>query len=155
MSTPVTNIYDKFLKSIGKDKLLELDEYIVEDLMLTYLEGAISEISLIMEKEFVIEGDSITCYDEITKEDVLNGISPSYSLSLDEQFILVDGMILFWLKPKINTQDLIRMRITDGDYSMKSPASLLNNLIKLKQDTERDMYRRIVRYSYKGKDINE
>lgn len=146
MSTPITEINDIFLKQIGKDIMLEFEDEIIEDLLLTYLEGAIVDFYE-CEKDLTITEES----DE--EGNIVKVISSD--LSMEEKFILSRGMILYWLQPKILTQDLLKNRITDGDYSIKSPANLLNNLLKLKKSSEEDMYKRRVRYSYKGKDINE
>lgn len=136
MSTPVSEIYDIFLKQVGKDILLELPNEIVEDLLFTYLEGATVE------------------FPECDKDLSINENSIVSDLSLEEKYILSRGMILYWLQPKILTQEVIKNRITDGDYTLKSSANLLNNLLKLKESSETDFNRRKVRYSYKGKNVN-
>ena len=125
--------------------MLEYQDEIIEDLLLTYLEGAITDF-------YECEKD-LTIVEEVVNDETIKVISSD--LSMEEKFILSRGMILYWLQPKILTQDILKNRITDGDYSIKSPANLLNNLLKLKESSEADMYKRRVRYSYKGKDINE
>lgn len=138
MATPVTDIYDIFLSQIGKDIMLELSNEIVEDLLYNYLLGATVEFSYYCNKDLSIKDGSIV--DDLER---------------DEKFILSKGMILYWLQPKINTQEVIKNRITDGDYSIKSPANLLDKLLKLKLSSESDMRKMIIRYSHKGRDINE
>lgn len=144
MSTPISEINDIFLKQIGKDIMIEYQDEIIEDLLLTYLQGAIVDFHECKKDLTIIE---------IEEEDIFMAIKDD--LSMEEKFILSRGMILYWLQPKILTQDILKNRITDGDYSIKSPANLLNNLLKLKDSSEADMYKRRVRYSHKGKDINE
>ncbi len=46
-------------------------------------------------------------------------------LDLDEIFILANGMILYWLKPKILREDNLKTLLTDSDYNQKSPANML------------------------------
>lgn len=137
MSTPVQDVYKIFLSQIGKDIIVELDQEVVEDLMLTYLLGASVEFDR-CKKDLTIEGDSI-------KGD----------LDLDEKFILADGMILYWLQPKKLTQELIKNRITDGDYVIKSPANLLDKLMKLEEQTKTKLRKRLVKYSWKDKRLNK
>jgi hypothetical protein len=144
MSTPISEINDIFLKQIGKDIMLEYQDEIIEDLLLTYLQGAIADFHECKKDLTIIE---------IEEDGIFMAVKDD--LSMEEKFILSRGMILYWLQPKILTQDILKNRITDGDYSIKSPANLLNNLLKLKDSSEADMYKRRVRYSYKGKDINE
>ncbi|WP_312286757.1 hypothetical protein [Terrisporobacter sp.] len=138
MATPVTDIYDIFLSQIGKDIMLELSNEIVEDLLYGYLLGATVEFSYYCNKDLAIKDGNIV--DDLDR---------------DEKFILSKGMILYWLQPKINTQEVIKNRITDGDYVIKSPANLLDKLLKLKLSSESDMRRMIIKYSHKGRNINE
>lgn len=138
MATPLIDIYDIFLNQIGKDVMLELEDELVMDLLKNYLIGATVEFSQYCSKDLSI------------KDDYIND-----DLDLDEKFILSRGMVLYWLQPKINTQEVIKNRITDGDYVIKSPANLLDKLLKLKKSSEEDMRKRIIRYTYKGKNINE
>ena len=141
MSTPVGDIFRLFLGQIGEDIITELEDEVVDDLLLGYLEGAITEFHE-CKKDLTISYNGVDC--------VIND-----DLTLDEKYILSRGMLLYWLQPKINTEDLIRNRITDGDYTIKSPANLLEKLLKLKDSTEKDLKRRKINYSYRGKNINE
>lgn len=136
MATSVQDIYKRFLAQIGKDVISEMEQYLAEELMLIYLEGAISMFD-ICEKDLTIEDYSF-------KED----------LTLNEQYILADGMILYWLKPKINTEKMIDLIITTSDYNIKSPANLLDKLNTLYNDSFYKFRNRINRYSFKGKRVN-
>lgn len=136
MATSVQDIYKRFLAQIGKDVIAELEQELAEELMLIYLEGAISMFD-ICEKDLTIEDYSF-------KED----------LTLNEQYILADGMILYWLKPKINTEKMIDLIITTSDYNIKSPANLLDKLNTLYNDSFYKFRNRINRYSFKGKRVN-
>lgn len=136
MATSVQDIYKRFLAQIGKDVIAELEQELAEELMLIYLEGAISMFD-ICEKDLTIEDYSF-------KED----------LTLNEQYILTDGMILYWLKPKINTEKMIDLIITTSDYNIKSPANLLDKLNTLYNDSFYKFRNRINRYSFKGKKVN-
>nr|DAU16953.1 MAG TPA: hypothetical protein [Caudoviricetes sp.] len=136
MATSVQDIYKRFLAQIGKDVIAELEQELAEELMLIYLEGAISMFD-ICEKDLTIEDYSF-------KED----------LTLNEQYILADGMILYWLKPKINTEKMIDLIITTSDYNIKSPANLLDKLNTLYNDSFYKFRNRINRYSFKGKKVN-
>ncbi|MDU6996520.1 MAG: hypothetical protein E6356_16820 [Terrisporobacter othiniensis] len=138
MATPVTDIYEIFLSQIGKDIMLELSNEIVDDLLYNYLLGATVEFSYYCNKDLSIKDGNVVG-----------------DLELDEKFILSRGMILYWLQPKINTQEVIKNRITDGDYVIKSPANLLDKLLKLKLSSESDMKKRIIKYTHKGRNINE
>lgn len=136
MGTPVQDIYKRFLSQIGKDIISDLEQELAEELMLMYLEGAISL--------FDICKKDLTIKDNIFNEE----------LTLDEQYILVDGMIIYWLRPKINTEKMIDLIITTSDYNIKSPANLLDKLNTLYKTSLYNFRCRINRYSFKGKQVN-
>lgn len=138
MATPVNDIYNMFLSQIGKDIMLELSDEIVEDLLYNYLLEATIEFSYCCKKDLSIKDGNIVD-----------------DLDLDEKLILSKGMILYWLQPQINTQEVIKNRITDGDYVIKSPANLLDKLLKLKASSKSEMREMMVKYSHKGRNINE
>lgn len=138
MATPVTDIYNMFLSQIGKDIMLELSDEIVEDLLYSYLLGATIEFSYYCNKDLSIKDGNIVD-----------------DLDSNEKLILSKGMILYWLQPKINTQEVIKNRITDGDYVIKSPANLLDKLLKLKTSSKSEWREMIIKYSHKGRNINE
>ena len=135
--TPVQDIYKIFLSQIGKDVITELSQEIAEDLMFTYLQGATVE------------------FDKCTKDLSIIDNNIQDNLDLDEKFILADGMILYWLQPKKLTQEVIKNRITDGDYVIKSPANLLDKLMKLENQTQDRLRKRLIKYSWKNKRIND
>lgn len=141
--TPVDNIFNVFLSQIGTDIIAELPDDIAEELMLTYLNGAIQMFN-------TCKKDLSISFSEVEGTNVIHS-----DLDLDEIYILANGMIVYWLKPKIYTLEIIRMGMTDGDFSKKSTAPLLGKLIELKAMAERDMRRQKVKYSYKGQNINE
>lgn len=136
MSTPLKDIYNLFLNQIDDDILAIMSDEVIEDMLLTYLKGSITEFNTCV-KDIIIEGDSITC-----------------DLDLDEQFILVRGMIIYWLNPKILSQNIIKNRMTSRDYSQYSPANLLDKLIKLKESTQKDQKKAKIKYSYKHLEVN-
>lgn len=141
--TPVENIFKVFLGQIGKDIIAELPEDIAYDLMLDYLKGSTVMFNTCVK-------DLSISFDEEEGTHIVNS-----NLDLDEIYILANGMIIYWLKPKIYTLEIIRMGMTDGDFSKKSTAPLLSRLMELKKMAEKDMRRQKVKYSYKDKSINE
>ena len=137
MSTPVQDIYKIFLSQIGADLLSELDQEVAEDLMLTYLEGSTVEFDICRKDLSIVDG----CFID--------------NLELDEKYILAKGMILYWLQPKINREETLKVAVTVSDYNKKSTAPLLDKLIKLWEKTENDLRKRKNKYSWKGKSVNE
>ena len=59
------------------------------------------------------------------------------------------------LEEYVCTQEVIKNKITDDDYSTKSPANLLDKLIKLRTTSENDLRARKIRYTWRGNNLNE
>lgn len=138
MSTPLSTIYDNFLKQIDDEIMVFMSEkfgdQFVEDLMLTYLKGAIAKFR-------TYEGDL---------ELVENG-SDSYitqDLTQKEIDIISMGMITIWLNPKIFCEDKLKQAITDGDYNRLSSANMLDKLLNLKEYADDYFRAEMIEYSY-------
>lgn len=138
MSTPLSTIYDNFLKQIDDEIMVFMSEkfgdQFVEDLMLTYLKGAIAKFR-------TYEGDL---------ELVENG-SDSYitqDLTQKEIDIISMGMITIWLNPKIFCEDKLKQAITDGDYNRLSSANMLDKLLNLKEYADDYFRGEMIEYSY-------
>lgn len=138
MSTPLSTIYDNFLKQIDDEIMVFMSEkfgdQFVEDLMLTYLKGAIAKFR-------TYEGNL---------ELVENG-SDSYitqDLTQKEIDIISMGMITIWLNPKIFCEDKLKQAITDGDYNRLSSANMLDKLLNLKEYADDYFRAEMIEYSY-------
>ncbi|MGL4655819.1 MAG: hypothetical protein ACRCWM_08045 [Sarcina sp.] len=138
MATPVESIYRRFLSRIGADILSEIeDKEVVKEILLIFLEDAICEVEDIYKKDLTIANGNIT--------------SDLTSLEIK---ILANAMVLYWLQPKINTEEMIKMKVTDGDYTKKNTASLLDKLIKLRAVAKSSLRSDLVKLSWKNKRVN-
>lgn len=135
--TPVTEIYDLFLKHLGKDDLLEIDESVLEDLLESYLYVSISNFE--------------QCKQDLAIED---GYFKS-ELTWKEKQILAKGMLIPFVDTKILNRDALTIHITDSEYSIKSPATLLNNLLKTREMYVKELRKLRIGYATRGVDINE
>lgn len=135
--TPITEIYDLFLKHLGKDDLLEIDQDVAEDLFESYLYISISNFPQ-CKKDLIIQDGYF-----------------QNELNIQEKMILAKGMLLPFIDAKIMNRDALTMRITDGEYSIKSPATLLNNLLKTKEMYTKELRKLKIDYATRGVDINE
>ena len=76
-------------------------------------------------------------------------------LTEEEISILVDGMILEWMKPYVYSSDNFRNGMNTKDYSVFSPANLLkemsNTYTALKQERDHE----IIKYSYSYGNVSE
>ena len=141
MSTPVKEIYSVFLSFIGDDDIMELEEELIEEVLYDYLLGATYEFQECKKDLSIISKQGLFYINS--------------DLTLGEKMILARGMIIYWLNPKLLTQEVIKNKITDDDYSTKSPANLLDKLIKLRTTSENDLRARKIRYTWRGNNLNE
>lgn len=137
MSTPLKEIYKPFLAQIDDDILSLLSKEVVEDMLLTYLKGSTLEFDKCKKNLTIIEPT------EFQEGYIVD------DLDLDEIFILSRGMVVYWLQPKILREDNLKSLLTDHDYNQKSPANLLDKLLKLKVECEKDLVKRKRKYTYK------
>ena len=139
MSTPLSKIYNIFLNQIEDDILALVEREVVEDMLMVYLHGATVEFTECSKDLTIVEPSESNGFEGFIVSD----------LDLDEIFILANGMILYWLKPKILREDNLKTLLTDSDYNQKSPANMLQKLISLKSVTEEDFENRKIKYTYK------
>ena len=138
MSTPLSTIYDNFLKQIDDEIMVFMSEkfgdQFVEDLMLTYLKGAIAKFKTYNgDLEIVTEGSDSYINQDLTQKEI---------------DIISMGMITIWLNPKIFCEDKLKQAITDGDYNRLSSANMLDKLLNLKEYADDYFRGEMIEYSY-------
>ena len=109
MSTPLSKIYNIFLNQIEDDILALVEREVVEDMLMVYLQGATVEFTECSKDLTIVEPSESNGFEGFIISD----------LDLDEIFILANGMILYWLKPKILREDNLKTLLTDSDYNQK------------------------------------
>ncbi len=135
--TPVQDIYKRFLSQIGTDILSELEQEIAEEIMYSYLENALCEFDDWNEDLTIEDGYIVT------------------DLTSSDKSLIADVMVLCWLQPKINTEEILKVAVTDGDYTKKSTASMLDKLLKLEEKMIKRVTRKKIKRSWKNKRLNE
>ncbi|MBC6695337.1 hypothetical protein H9L25_00900 [Terrisporobacter mayombei] len=135
--TPVQDVYKRFLSQIGTDILSELEQEIAEEIMYGYLENALCEFDDWNEDLTIEDGYIVT------------------DLTSSDKSLIADVMVLCWLQPKINTEEILKVAVTDGDYTKKSTASMLDKLLKLEEKMIKRVTRKKIKRSWKNKRLNE
>ena len=133
MGTPVQDVYIKFLGMIEDEEWLLVDEDVIEELMLNYLENATVEFTQ-CKKDLSIDYDSLCFYEE---------------LSLNEILILAWGMVIHYLQPKIKREENLRQFISDKDFSKLSNANMLAKLMMLEKDARKQLETYQNKYKFK------
>lgn len=133
MGTPIQAVYRKFLGMIEDEEWLLVDEDVIEELMLNYLENATVEFTQ-CKKDLSIDYDSLCFYEE---------------LSLNEILILAWGMVIHYLQPKIKREENLRQFISDKDFSKLSNANMLAKLMMLEKDARKQLETYQNKYKFK------
>ena len=133
MGTPIQAVYRKFLGMIEDEEWLLIDEDVIEELMLNYLENATVEFTQ-CKKDLSIDYDSLCFYEE---------------LSLNEILILAWGMVIHYLQPKIKREENLRQFVSDKDFSKLSNANMLAKLIVLEKDARKQLETYQNKYKFK------
>ena len=134
MGTPVQDVYIKFLGMIEDEEWLLVDEEVIEDLLLNYLENATVEFHQ-CKKDLTIDYETMCFVEE---------------LGLNEILILAWGMLVHYLQPKIKREENLRQFVSDKDFNKLSNANMLNRLMTLEKDTRKQL--EIYQNKYKFKE---
>ena len=133
MGTPIQEIYRKFLGMIEDEEWLLVDDDVIEDLMLNYLENATVEFHQ-CKKDLTIDYNSMCFVEE---------------LDMNEVMILAWGMVIHYLQPKIKREENLRQFVSDKDFSKLSNANMLMRLMGLEENARKQLDTYQSRYRFK------
>ena len=133
MGTPVQDVYKKFLGMIEDEEWLLVDEGVIEDLLLDYLENATVEFHQ-CKKDLTIDYDSMCFVEE---------------LGMNEVMILAWGMVIHYLQPKIKREENLRQFVSDKDFNKLSNANMLMRLMGLEEKARKQLDTYQSRYRFK------
>ena len=134
MGTPIQEIYRKFLGMIEDEEWLLVDEDVIEDLMLNYLENATVEFHQ-CKKDLTIDYDSMCFVEE---------------LGMNEVMILAWGMVIHYLQPKIKREENLRQFVSDKDFNKLSNANMLMRLMNLEDKARKQLETYQGKYRFKS-----
>ena len=123
MGTSVELVYRKFLGMIEDEEWLLVEEEVIEDLMLNYLENATVEFNE-CKKDLTIDYYTM-CFKE--------------ELDLNEIMILAYGMVIHYLQPKIKREENLRQFLSDKDFNKLSNANMLLRLMGLEKSARKQL----------------
>ena len=133
MGTPIQDVYRKFLGMIEAEEWLLVEDEVIEDLMLNYLENATVEFNQ-CKKDLSID------YDTMTFEE---------TLSMNEIMILAWGMVIHYLQPKIKREENLRQFVSDKDFNKLSNANMLMRLMNLEDKARKQLETYQGKYRFK------
>ena len=133
MVTQLEEVYRLFLSDIEDEDWLLVEEEVIEDLLLAYIEKATVDFD-VCRKDLTIDYDDLTFNDE---------------LDLNERVILSKAMLLHYLSPKIVREENLKQSVTTADFTKLSNANMLAKLIELKKQTQKELDMYLTKYDYK------
>ena len=139
MPTSFDEIYKRFLAKIADYEMLECGEATLEGYLLDLLTASIDDFSEL-------------CKQDISTVDL--SLSMFYvTLTQREKDILALGMVVHWIRPKVYNSDMLRNVLNTKDYSVYSPANLLEKMTDLLEKTETELDQKMKMYSYRNEDM--
>lgn len=139
MSTKYSVIDNSFLNKITDSFLLSMMEGDLQDLIDKYRISA--GVSFKQCNKLSDRDNELRIYNQ--------------TLTDEEVEILSNLMVVEWLKPRINSIELLRQTMSTKDYTMYSQANHLNSLKALKNETQSDIDRLIVSYTYSNNNLSQ
>ena len=138
MSTPYYIIDNSFLNKITDDYLLTMtDEYLQELIDGFRISSSVKfkQCSKLSDRD-----DNLKQYNQ--------------TLTDEEVEILANLMVLEWLRPQINSIELLKQSMSTRDYKIYSQSRHLDSLKALKQDTMAEVDKLIVSYTYSNNSLD-
>ena len=139
--TPLDEIFDRFYSLIKDTDLAKLDDEDLYKLTKVYYEMAATRF-----KE---------CKNNL---ELIQDLEGNYSivgkLTVEEQNIIAQGMILYWIESKANYNKLMKNQINTKDYNQLSNANVLLRLNELLDYYRKNFLRQRKAYSRRMDDFN-
>lgn len=143
-----------FLDKIREYDFLDMAEENRTEIIDSYMHRALSEFKKNRKYDFK------STKDDILREFNFSSEPESVRKSLEEDIdeivnIVSDGMVLQWLKPFKNSQDLLENALNTRDFSTYSPAELLKQIRETYNEVKKEYIQEIREYSYNHMDLGE
>jgi hypothetical protein len=135
-----------FLSKISEYDFLSLMEYDRNAMVDGYLKRALSAFRKNCKYNLFTTGDD--------ENRVFNVDIPEEDL-LEIADIVSEGMVVQWLKPYVNKQEILENMLNTRDFTTYSPAELLLRVGNAHEKAKRDYKNMIREYSYNHSDLTE
>lgn len=139
--TPYKAFIDTFLDKISDYKLLNYEDYLVDELAVGYMKRV------------------CTKFDKICQADLSQQDDNEYSFlsdEIDDEIIdiVTDGMVVEWLRQYVNNSDNLENILNTKDFTMYSSKNLLAEIKSLYQDEQKAFTNSMREYSYNHGDLS-
>ena len=139
--TPYKAFIDTFLDKISDYKLLNYDDYLVDELAVGYMKRVCTKFDKICQADLSQQDDNEYAFlsDEIDDEII---------------DIVTDGMVVEWLRQYVNNSDNLENILNTKDFTRYSSKNLLAELKSLYQDEQKAFTNSMREYSYNHGDLS-
>ena len=134
MGTPLDEIFDRFYSLIKDTDLAKLDEEDLYKLTKVYYEMASTRFKECKNNLELVQDEEGNYY-------------TTDKLTVEEQNIIAQGMILYWIESKTNYNKLMKNQINTKDYNQLSNANVLLRLNELLDYYRKNFLRQKKTYS--------
>lgn len=134
MATSYDTIIECFLPSVSEYILLELDDQERRDMLVPYIIDAANKFNSAGIEDLNDRDDDLQQFNIDLSDEVVD--------------ILVDFMVVAWIKHKLYNSDLIRNGMSTKDYTVPSTANLQNHTRITYQDAREHAQKRLYHYTY-------
>ena len=135
-----------FLSKITERDLLTLEEETRTEIVLDYMKRAVNGFKYVC--RYNLAGsydDENQCFTvDIAEQDIDEIID-----------IVSEGMVVQWLKPYVNSQELLQNVLNTRDFTMYSPAELLMRVGNAYKQAQKDYTQMVREYSYNTGDLTD
>jgi hypothetical protein len=141
MATPYSDVINVFLGKVNDYDLPNFTDTQREEIVTGYLLSACRKFYKI-------------CLIDLTDRD---DVAKQFNETLDDEVtdIVSELMMVEWLKPKVLSSENLKNCLSTKDYSMFSPANLLNSIRETYELCKKDAKSLINNYSFEHADFNE
>ena len=139
--TPYKAFIDTFLDRISDYKLLNYEDYLVDELAVGYMKRVCTKFDKICQADLSQQDDNEYAFlsDEIDDEII---------------DIVTDGMVVEWLRQYVNNSDNLENILNTKDFTMYSSKNLLAEIKSLYQDEQKAFTNSMREYSYNHGDLS-
>ena len=141
MGTPLDEIFDRFYSLIKETDLAKLDDEDLYKLTKVYYEMASTRFKECKNNLELVQDEEGNYY-------------TTDKLTVEEQNIIAQGMILYWIESKTNYNKLMKNQINTKDYNQLSNANVLLRLNELLDYYRKNFLRQRKAYSRRMDDFN-
>lgn len=139
--TNYDDIYDVFFDKSREYDIYELSEETSKEILYGYLKGAIAKFSRVCVSDLSDRDEDEECFNS--------------DLSEIEVDILGETMVLMALKPKLNNSDLFKNGLSSKDYTLFSPANLLNAIQNSYDRCQKEVRSMMNEYSFTNHNVKD